>query len=79
MEKSYNCCEFLTPFFPVRVFSQQSLYSITFIKMNKARKSCDCPGLCYSNIAIELGCAFLYVDEPYGPLKILDVAVNLAL
>ena len=45
--------------------------------MNKARKPCDCLGFCYSNIAIELGVAYLYVNEPYGPLKILNVAVYL--
>lgn len=78
MEKLYNCCEFLTPFSAPIIFAQKHLYFITFHKIKQARETVVSPGLRYSNIAMRLGAAYLYIFKPYGPLKILDVTVYLS-
>lgn len=54
MEKSYNCCDFLTPCFPGVPVPGKTICFIKFREKRTVRKTIVFPDCCYSNIAIRI-------------------------
>ena len=75
MEKSYNCCEFLTPRPDSYLFLSKTLAFIAFCQKQTVRKTIDFPDCCYSDIAIGLVVTSLFFQTD-GSLKIFQICID---